>query len=202
LIEEPPAQTLILLISQNTDVMLKTVLSRTQQILVPPIDTQAIASALAAKGIPHETAQTYAQLSNGNYIEAANTAAQNNGNEEFFNKFIHLMRICMGNKSENVITLLLWAEDVSKKFGREEQKQFLMLASRIIRESFMLNQGVKEIVCLENKVTDLATYIHCRNAQDLYGELNLAYGQIAANGNARIIFTDMALKIIKHIHTK
>ncbi|GHT80168.1 DNA polymerase III subunit delta [Bacteroidia bacterium] len=205
LIEEPPAQTLLLLVAQNTDTMLKTILSRTQQIVVPPIASEAIAAHLSAsKGIPYETALTYAQLSNGDYIEAQNMAVQSDDEETFFNKFVQLMRLCSGNSSSNVIALLMWAEDTCKKFGREEQKRFLAYALHLIRESFAINQMADEAVFLAAKTKEwcvkFAPFVNSNNVEALYAELNLAYGQVAANGNARIIFTDMALKLMKHIH--
>jgi DNA polymerase-3 subunit delta' len=203
LIEEPPANTVLLLLAQNTDAMLKTIISRTQQVLVPPIAIESIAEALAAqKGIPQAAALEYARLSNGDYAEALGMTEPNSSSEDFWNKFAQLMRICMGNKEENVIALLMWADDTCKKFGREAQKQFLIFALRMIRESFLLGQSVDEAVGATDRIKEFAPYIHLGNAKALYEEFNLAQGHIAANGNARIIFTDLALKVIKRIHAK
>ena len=202
LIEEPPANTLILLTAQSVDAMLKTILSRTQQILVPPIDIPSIANALTEqKNIAPAAAQEYAQLSGGDYAEALEMASPNSASEEFWGKFAQLMHICTGNKADNVIALLMWADDVCKKSGREEQKQFLGFALRMLRNGFLFGQNIAELDCMADRVRVFASCIHCGNAEHLYNEFNLASGQLSANGNARLIFTDLALKVIKHIHS-
>jgi DNA polymerase-3 subunit delta' len=206
LIEEPPANTILLLIAEDTDSILKTILSRTQQIRVPPIVPEAIAAALTEQRIPPERALQIAHLVDGNYAEALDMAAPHNSSEEFWEKFKHLMIICGGNVPEqdmntHAIALILWADDACKRFGREQQKQFLAFALRMVRESFMCGQNIGEAT-MADRISKFAARVHFGNVAALYEEFNLAYNHIAANGNARIVFTDLALKAMKCIYAK
>jgi len=200
LIEEPTPATLILLVTHSADAILKTILSRTQQVIVPPIEAEAIAATLTQqKGIPEAQALEYAQLANGDYAQALALTSPDSESEDYAFMFNLLMGICAGNTPNNVIDLLRWSDDAHTKFnGREAQKQFLTYCMQKIRTAFMLKQH-------GNVPQDIASYanrLHWGNIGLLYDEFNLACGHIGANGNARIIFTDLALKVIRHMFVK
>ena len=68
LIEEPPANTLFLLVSENAGQILRTIYSRAQQIKLSPIEDKPILDTLISKGIADKDAHTATRLSQGNYI--------------------------------------------------------------------------------------------------------------------------------------
>jgi DNA polymerase-3 subunit delta' len=146
LIEEPPAQTLFLLVAENSGQMLKTILSRTQLVSLPPVDEGAMAAMLAQKfSLPQDEARAVAHLSEGSVVEAQRIAGQGDEKRSYFEQLVTLMRLSYASKAENVILLLQWAEEIAAQ-GRERQKNFLLYAQRMVRENFMLNQQVSEAV--------------------------------------------------------
>lgn len=203
LIEEPPAQTLFLLVAANSGQMLKTILSRTQLVSVPPVDDSSLAAMLTQEfALPQGEAQALAHLSEGSVVEARRMASRSDEKRDYFEQFVQLMRLSYASKAENVLLLLQWAEEMAGQ-GRERQKNFLLYAQRMVRENFMLNRQVSEAVYLAGEEADFSKkfspFINPDNIFRLYEELNLALQHLGQNGNAKIIFTDLALKLVKLI---
>ncbi|MDR3365629.1 MAG: DNA polymerase III subunit delta [Prevotellaceae bacterium] len=203
LIEEPPAQTLFLLVAENSGQMLKTILSRTQLVSVPPVDDSALAATIAQEfNLPQSEARTLAHLANGSVVEARRIAGQGDEKRDYFEQFVMLMRLSYASKADNIILLLQQAERIAGQ-GREWQKNFLLYAQRMVRENFILNQQVTQAVYLAGEEADFSTkfapFINPNNIFRLYEELNLALQHLGQNGNPKIIFTDLALKLVKLI---
>jgi len=200
LIEEPPEKTLFLMVSENSEQMLPTILSRTQLFKIPKVDYESIHSNLCDKfGLSQDEAKDISHLANGNYFEAQNLI--NSVNEENYNfeQFTSLMRYSYQRK---VLELMEWVEEISR-IGREKQKNFLIYAIRLVRENFMLNLQRKEIVYLTQKEFDFsekfAQFINSENVTEIYEVLNKAHADISMNAYNKIVFLDLALKIIKLI---
>ncbi len=203
LIEEPPAQTLFLLVAENSGQMLKTILSRTQLVSVPPVDDESLAAMLMQEySLQQSEALALAHLAGGSVVEARRMASQSDEKRDYFEQFVQLVRLSYASKAENVILLLQWAEEMAAQ-GRERQKNFLLYAERMIRENFILNQQVNEAVYLAGEEADFSKkfspFINPDNIFRLYEEFNLALQHLGQNGNAKIIFTDLALKLVKLI---
>lgn len=200
LIEEPPEKTLFLLVAENSEQIIPTILSRTQLIKIPKIDTESMMQALSDNfGLDPQKAMDLAHLSNGNYYEAQNlihTSDQDNYN---FEQFVLLMRLSYQRK---VIELIEWSDEISR-LGREKQKSFLAYAIRLIRENFMLNIKNNQLVHLTNKELDFSEkfsqFINKENVYQLYEVLNRAHIDIEMNAYNKIVFLDLALKVIKLI---
>ncbi|GHT10978.1 DNA polymerase III subunit delta [Bacteroidia bacterium] len=207
LIEEPSEKTLLLLVVESTDGMLKTILSRTQQIAVPPIDRAVLAQHLAAQqGLPLETATEYARMANGNYVEALNWVQQSDDNADFYQCFVQLMRLAYGNSSDNVLALLEWSNKMYNDFGREQLRQFFVYALRLTREVFAIHENAHDAVYLNTEQKEWGTkfspFVNESNVAAIYREFDLAGRQISANGNARIILITTALTLMKLIKQK
>ncbi len=203
LIEEPPTQTLFLLVAENSGQMLKTILSRTQLVSVPPVDDESMAAMLTQEfQLPQGEAHALAHLSEGSVVAARRMASQSDEKRDYFEQFVQLMRLSYASKAENVLLLLQWAEEMAGQ-GRERQKNFLLYAQRMVRENFMLNRQVNEAVYLAGEEAEFSKkfspFINPDNVFRLYEELNLALQHLGQNGNAKIIFTDLALKLVKLI---
>ncbi|MDR0414734.1 MAG: DNA polymerase III subunit delta [Prevotellaceae bacterium] len=203
LIEEPPAQTLFLLVAQNAGQMLKTILSRTQLVSVPPVRSDALAAMLAREfTLSPSEAGTLAHLANGSVVEARRMAGQGDEKRDYFEQFATLMRLSYASRAENIILLMQQAEKIAAQ-GREWQKNFLLYSQRMVRENFALNQQVREAVYLAGEEADFSAkfsaFINPDNIFRLYEALNLALQHLGQNGNAKIIFTDLVLKLVKLI---
>ncbi len=199
-IEEPPEKTLFLLVSENSEQIIPTILSRTQLIKIPKIDNDSMRSALCDRnGLAPEKANDIVHLANGNYHEAQNlihSAEEDNSN---FDQFTTMMRLAYQRK---VIEIIDWVDEVSR-IGREKQKNFLLYALRLVRENFMLNIDNKELVYLTRKELDFSEnfsqFISQDNVFEIYEALNRAHSDIEMNAYNKIVFLDLALKIIKLI---
>lgn len=199
-IEEPPEKTLFFLVSENSEQILPTILSRTQLIKIPKIDNDSLYSALCDRlGINPDKALDIAHLANGNYFEALNLASAGDEDYENLERFKSLMRLAYLRK---IVEIIDWVDEIAR-IGREKQKGFLTYSLRLLRENFMLNIKRKEIVYLTQKEyifsENFSQFIHQENVNKLYEVFNKAYADIGMNAYNKIVFLDVALKIVKLI---
>ena len=207
LLEEPPEKTLFLLVSEQKELLLSTILSRVQEVKVPRLSEETIAAGLRDEytWLSQEDAQTIAHMANGSYLEAIRQLADETSREEYFNDFVALMRNAwlVGQKKDYSALLKLrqWSMDMAdSKVGREKQKAFLQYAQRQIRENYIYNLGNSEMNYQTKQErafsTKFAPFIHDGNVERMMNELSKAETQIAQNGNAKIIFFDLCLQMI------
>ena len=200
LIEEPPSKTLFLMVSENSEQILPTILSRTQLVKIPKIDSESIRNALCDRfGLSPEKANDIAHLANGNYFDAQNLINSTEEDNDNFDQFTQFMRLSYQRK---VIEIINWVDEISR-IGREKQKSFLTYSLRLVRENFMLNINNKELVYLTKKELEFSEkfsqFINQENVYQIYEELNKAHSDIEMNAYNKIVFLDLALKIIKLI---
>lgn len=201
ILEEPWEGTLFLMVSAAPRSLLPTILSRTQETVLPAIDTAAVEDYLRRTcRIEPEAAHTAARLCGGDLLRGLAIARSGGGDEnEYFQMFQWLMRYAYNDKH---LELLQWAEDAAAA-GREQQKEFFGYALRMLRESYMLNAGMEEISCLWGSELDFcrkfSPFIGNHNIEALIAEIESAAAQIGQNGNAKIIFTHFALVVSKLI---
>ncbi len=99
LLEEPPERTVFLLISEAPDMLLGTILSRTQRVNMKKIDDESIARVMQQKfGVDETESLSIAHLANGNYIKAMETIHLNEEKQLFFDLFVNLMRCLTSEK--------------------------------------------------------------------------------------------------------
>jgi len=197
ILEEPPAKTLFILIAENTELILQTILSRTQMTKLPKIDRQSMTDALSAKyNFSEDMIASLAHNASGNFNKAIQLAESDTGNAEFFEAFTSLMRLCYTKKVPDLMQL----SDTLAFWGRERQKAFLEYGLKMIRENFILNQKAEQAVYLFGEESDFSrkfsAFITEKNISGLTKEFNDAHYHIERNGNARIIFFDLCLKTI------
>ncbi|PLX17069.1 MAG: DNA polymerase III subunit delta [Marinilabiliales bacterium] len=200
LIEEPPAKTLFLLVSENSEQILATILSRTQLIKIPKIDNNSMHNALCdIFGLAPEKAKDIVHLAYGNYFQAQNLINSTEEDNFNFEQFTLLMRLSYQRK---IIEVIDWVDEIAR-IGREKQKNFLAYAIRLVRENFMLNIQNREIVYLTQKEMEFSEkfsqFINSENVNQLYEALNRAHADIEMNAYNKIVFLDLGLKIIKLI---
>ena len=197
LLEEPPQQTVFLMVSETPEKLLETICSRTQRIDTRIISEEIIRQALIDKrGLESEQAHRVARLANGSWLKALDTLNADNENSEFLEKFIMLMRTAY---ARDVKALKRWTDDVSG-FGREKQRRMLTYFSRMVRENFMYNFHNTDLNYMsieeEQFSRRFAPFINEANVIELSELLELAYRDIGQNANAKIVFYDMSLKMI------
>jgi DNA polymerase III subunit delta' len=197
LIEEPPEQTLFFLVTENTELLLSTIISRCQMIHVPRIsDADMLNTLINREGLDEKQAVDVAKIANGNYAAALDIIQQSEENRFNLENFIQVMRLAW---KRELLEIKKWSDDMAK-IGRENQKSFLSYGMRLIRENFVSNFNVPEISYMTSPESDFAVkfsrFINERNVIPMFEEFELAQRQIEQNTNARMVFFDMSLKMI------
>jgi DNA polymerase-3 subunit delta' len=202
MIEEPPEKTLFLLVPDEPDKIIPTILSRCQMIRIPSFRNEDIESHISRiYNLSSEKLSDVSRVANGNIIRAIELCKSEETTMKTFEWFKSLMRFAW---KRDVISIINWSEEMAVK-GREIQKNFLAYALRMLRENLMLtlDQVKNSLVFLTGEEQGFSKKFHPFINQDniyaLADEFNEAYAQIESNGNAKIIFLDLALKVIKLI---
>jgi DNA polymerase III subunit delta' len=201
LIEEPPPMTVFLLVSENPETLIPTIRSRTQLIRVPGIPDKDLKEALEDSGLADgDEVNNAVQMAGGNYNKAIEYLNETEDNRAKLDLFMRIMRIAFSVKL--LPEVFAWVEELHG-MGREKQKSFLVYALRMVRENLMLNRKQAGLAHLTNSEMEFSEkfhpFIHIDNAPAISEELNQASLHIEANANARIVFLDFALKLVKLI---
>lgn len=197
LLEEPPAETHFLLISECLEAVLPTIVSRAQCIGMKGLSEDEIAGALMQRNACDcDTARRVAHTANGNLIAAQQLLRSNADQNLFFDLFVILMRLSYQRKIKD---LKKWSEQIAA-LGREKQKNFLAYSQKLIRENFIYNFRQPDLnyetMEEENFSRNFARFINERNVIHIMDELSLAQRDIEQNGNPKFVFFDFALKMI------
>ncbi len=197
LLEEPPEHTIFLLCSEEPERILPTILSRTQRINLPRLTEAEIADALQNKyGVQPRDSETLAHLANGSFVKALDQIHLNEDNDRYLQLFMSLMRLAYARR---IREMKAWSEEVAA-LGREKQKDLLGYCQRMIRESFMANFHQKQMSYMnleeQNFTSRFAPFVNEKNAMDIMYELSEAQIHIEQNVNAKMVFFDLALKMI------
>lgn len=202
MIEEPPEKTLFLLVSEEPDKVIPTILSRCQVVKIPSFRSRDIERYLVSRfNLNAEKAGDIARVSNGSITRAIELCENEDSSLANLERFKSLMRFAW---KRDIISIIAWADDISAT-GREAQKNFISFSMRILRENLMLSLGQlkNSLVFLTGEEATFSKnfhpFINQKNIYPLTEEFNLVHSHIEANGNAKIIFLDLALKVTRLI---
>jgi DNA polymerase III subunit delta' len=202
MIEEPPEKTLFLLVSDEADKVIPTILSRCQLTKVPSFTNDEIRSYLRSTfGTTEVKSGDIARIANGNILRAIELSRSDETSASNLDSFKRLMRFAW---KRDILSLIEWSEEMAGT-GREAQKNYISFSLRILRENLMLTlkQLQNNLVFLAGEEADFSEKFHPfitnANVGQLVKEFNQAFYHIEANGNARIIFLDLALNVTKLI---
>ncbi len=197
LLEEPAEQTVFLLVSEEPDMLLITIQSRTQRINIKAIEEEDLEEVLTREyGLQEMDAKNIAHRSEGNFLKAIENISINEDNKLFFELFVSLMRLSYQRK---IREMKQWSENVAS-LGREKQKHFLSYCQRMIRENFIYNFNDRTLTYLDNEEqlfsNRFAPFVNEYNVIEIMNELSEAQRHIEQNVNARMVFFDFSLKMI------
>jgi DNA polymerase-3 subunit delta' len=204
-LEEPSAKTLFILISENQEQIIATILSRAQLIKFPRLKDADIQQALEQNNINPGDASKIARLADGNYTAALMLAGKTGSGSisleterERFITFREWMRRCFTispnlkdyDKLQEIIPLLIGDG------SREKQKEMLAYSLDIFRICLQYNVGNHHLVKLDGEeldfVKNFSKFIHPRNINYFDEEFNRAIFHIERNANAQIVLTDLS----------
>ena len=209
LIEEPPSQTVFILIAEDEEQIISTIKSRCQVLHFPPLTNEVIKNALIKNySLEVAVANKIAHQANGNYNKACDLVYHDSEDTQFEEWFVFWIRSAFkakGNKSA-IHDLISWSENIAKT-GRETQKQFLLFCLDFFRQAMLLNYNANELVYFEAKTENFklekfAPFVHDNNILEISEELQNAIYHIERNGNSKIILTDLSIKLTRLLHKK
>ncbi len=209
LIEEPPAKTIFILITENKEQILQTISSRCQILEFPPLGVGAIAEGLQKRNqLSQIEAEKTAHRAQGDYNKAIQLLQNNSSETQFETWFITWVRAAFKAKGNKAVIneLIKWSEDIAAN-GREIQKQFLNYCIDFFRQALLLNYKSDSLVFLEPQTANFnlvkfAPFVHGNNIEPIFNALEDALYHIERNGNAKIILTDLSIKLTRLLHVK
>lgn len=209
LLEEPTDKTLFILITENEEDLIQTIRSRCQVLHFNALPEKVIAEALISREkIEPRTATKLAHQSQGNYSKALQLLQENGEDLAFEKWFVDWVRAAFRAKGNAaaIQDLIAWSEQIAG-LGRETQKKFLHFCIDMFRQALLLNYQTTSLVYMEPKVEkfkleNFAPFVNGNNINDIFNELSEAMYHIERNGNAKIILTDLSIKLTRLIHKK
>lgn len=201
--EEPPDKTLFLLVCENEDQLLRTIISRTQLVKIKKIDERSLEETLVNKhGQSADAARTISQLADGDYAAAKKLLTENENADWSLSTFQSWMRACLKFDMQKINALLAEFNDL----GREGQKNFFSYCLHVVRESVMINYADASVVRVTEKEGDFlkkfSPYINAGNCMQFTEELNKAIMHIERNANPKILFLDISFKFNELLNIK
>ncbi len=200
MIEEPPVKTLFVLVTENEEDIISTIRSRCQLVAVPPIDQASLENAVVQ--LPEAEGADVSKivhLAKGNFAKALELLQPDEQTLFNLEKFKELMRLSYGRKFTDIFK---WADQISG-IGREKQKSLINYCLLSVRENFIYNLKNRNLSFMSEPEEEFSKrfspFINERNIMEMTEVFELAYSHVEMNGNARIIFTDIAFKITKII---
>ncbi|TDQ72189.1 DNA polymerase III subunit [Sphingobacterium yanglingense] len=197
LIEEPPAKTLFLLVAENQDKIINTVISRTQLVKINKLHHDEMNSYLVEeRKLDPKRAKEISFIADGNIQEALNLIHQH-GENETFSILVQWLRFIVTDNGKELIGL---TEDKLSKLGRENQKSFLLYAINMMRQIILMQQGLRNLVFLQEEefafVEKFSGLFQFEQLEEAINILEKTHYGIERNGNAKILFLDLSLQLV------
>ena len=201
LIEEPPPNTLFILVAEKEEQILPTILSRCQLVKIPTLETTDIEQALMARAnTPADTARQIAGISDGNYHEALQMLQQ--GGEDWQSFLRDWLNAALKG---GPIAQVKWIEEISR-LGREKQKQFLRYFNHLLEQAIRLRVIGADHILLPINEKEFAQRLNkvmgVSQQEAIVEELDKAAYYIERNANAKMLFHALTIKLYHIIQDK
>ena len=200
LIEEPPPNTLFILVTENEAQVLQTIVSRCQLVKIPALATRDIEEALINRNKTEPAiARQVAGVSDGNYREALQLVQH--AEEDWQSLLREWLNAIL---KTGPVAQTKWVEEASR-LGREKQKQFLRYFNHLLEQAIhyrimgeRLNIGEKERDFAErlNKIAGI------EQQQAIIEELDRASYYIERNAHGKMLFHALTIKLYHIIQDK
>lgn len=198
ILEEPAPHTYFILVTNEADKLLSTILSRTQLITVPLLQDEEVESHLLGLSVESEKAEHITQLSEGNLNLAL--ALIEDEEDDQSNRFAEWMRACF---KSNYGSLVAMAEEYHA-LDRLHQKNMMVHSMNMMRESLLHHSGASSIHRIHGDelkfVQDFSKVLDIKKIEKAYTMMNDASYHLERNGSAKMIFMDLSLGLSKVIN--
>jgi DNA polymerase-3 subunit delta' len=196
LIEEPPENTVFILVAENQERILNTILSRCQLIKFNTLsDEELIAGLIEKEGVSQEQAAAAAHLANGNFNEALELVSNSENDNALL--FLEWMRKCYQGKGTELVP---WAEKFAQ-LGREKQKHFFQYGLHFMREFMLFKMTGSQQIRLRQPeletVMRLSKVVAFEKIEPITKLFNDSFYFIERNANAKILGLDASIQMNK-----
>lgn len=201
ILEEPPSQTIFILVSEDPENLLATIQSRTQILRIPKIDALSLTEYLQEKfSQTSNNAEAIASFADGSLLEAISYLKSSDNQDQQHEYFVRMMRVCY---KKDVISMMDWAEEISS-IGKERQKLFIQYTLHMLRQSILTNYLEQSFSKASNEeasfLEKFAPFISGNNIREFMALFDNAFFQIDRNANVRILFTQLCFQTMRYIH--
>ncbi len=200
ILEEPTKDTVFILLAEQQEQMLPTIVSRTQTTRMPRIDADHVRGFLREKGVKNTDLEALVARAEGDLVVAKELLDLQGDQAELRDQFIQLMRVCY---KKDVIQMLDWAENTAA-INRERQKSFLEYALHMFRQSLLKNYTQDQLTRVSNEeesfLLNFSKFITGNNIFDFTKTFNDAHYHLERNANPKILFTSVCFKVMRFIH--
>lgn len=201
LIEEPPANTLFILVAENEEQILPTILSRCQLVKIPLLENTEVEQALITRAnTPPDTARQIAAITEGNYREALHLLQH--ADEDWQSLLGDWLKFIIRRMLQDQIK---WTDEISK-LGREKQKQFLRYFNHMLEQAIRIKVLGADNIALPDNEKDFAQRLNkiasVSQMQAMIEELDNASYYIERNANGKILFQALTIKLFHIIQNK
>lgn len=198
MIEEPPDQTIFILVAENQELILNTILSRCQTIAFPPLSDEEVQRGLTTQlRLDPDRAQAVSQLANGNYSEAL--ALSGDLESDHAVRFLDWMRQCYRG---NGATLVPWVEEFAR-LGRENQKNFFRYGLHFLREFMAMKLTGAPMARLRPAELEtakrLASVLSYEQIEPIAGLFNDCIFYIERNANQKVVLLDSSIRLHRYM---
>ncbi len=209
IVEEPPKNTLLLLLTEAEENIISTIRSRCQKLDFALLSEEDIASRLIKNhAVSEPNAKKISRKAGGDLNKALHILNNDSDDiifEEWFISWVRTAFKAKGNKGA-INELLHWSENIASK-GRETQKKFISYCIELFRQALLKNYKADSLLFFESKDTKFsiekfAPFIHQNNIFEITSALEDAAYHVERNGNGKIIFTDLSIQLTRLIHKK
>lgn len=203
IIEEPPQKTLFILVSQNAEYVLPTIYSRTQMVRVKRIEDESMIDGLRKMGFQESAIQSAVPIAEGDWNRVVSLLEATGDFDQHAEFFIQWMRACFQANGPVLVDFT----NRAAAMGRESQKNFLRYSLSVIRDAFLTGYNMPDFSRMgvdENafSMEKFGRFIHGENIHALMEEFDRAHYHISRNGNPKIIFLDLSIKVTRALHKK
>ncbi len=199
-LEEPSPNTVFILVSNDRENVLTTILSRTQPIKILGIDRKSLKQEIIQNyNLTEPEADDIVAITNGSLLKAIKQIKSSAENKFYLEQFSLLMRIAYSRKFGETIK---FSDEISKE-TQENQKGFLRYCLGMLRENFVCNTNISDIIYMTNQENEFAKnfskFVNSTNIEKMMNIFNDAHYHIERNANAKILFVDLIFNIMKLI---
>ena len=204
ILEEPPKNTFFMLISKEAK-LLPTLMSRCQTHSVPPLSDETLKDFIKRNNWKDSLLDKVGSL--GGSLNKLFLLVEESNRNPFESLLVNLLRASFSAKNNKgvVLDLMTWVESMVE-LEKEKQKGFILFSINVIRDAFLLNYNLKEIISFQPQtdfdITKFAPFVHYLNIKKIVVLFEETHHYLQRNASARMVFTDLCLQLTRLIHIK